>query len=196
MLPVIQKKHFFRFIMDSLPNSALSIISSAECPYFFLSTCFLNPFASAIAIVMAFAVYRVRSDLINKQRNVSLINFVLVSLICSVIYYLNSIFMTNSLLIPWDFSALDYQFADIGDFIATFIWSIGKIAFYCALCLHLIHQLNDGMESQVFCIFFCFFFRILCFYFFFRWKRTLISAKSPTQQSTDCGWRCTVCHLQ
>ena len=133
--------------MDSIPDSDLSIISSAECPYFFLSVCFLNPYASAIATVMAFAVYRVRNDFINKQRNASDINFVFVSLVCSVIFYLNSIFMVNSLLIPWDFSALNYHLADIGDFLSFFSWTIGKSCFYCALCLHLSNQLGNEMET-------------------------------------------------
>ena len=138
--------------MDSIPNSELTIISTAECPYFFLSTCFLNPYTSAIATVMAFSVYRVRNDLINKQRNVSVINFVLVSLVCSVIYYLNSIFLANSLLIPWDFSSLDYYLADISDLIAFFVWAIGKVSFYCALCKYVSNLLSNAMKTQVYSI--------------------------------------------
>ena len=124
--------------MDAVPDEQLTIITNAECPFFFLATCFLNPYASAIAIVMAFAVYRQMNN--QQQTNQLATKFMMISILCSIIFYLNSIFLTNTLLIPWDFSALNFELSEISDGISCFSWISGKICFYWALCIQISQQ--------------------------------------------------------
>lgn len=120
-----------------------TLITGVEQRSVILSFAVLSPIFCTLAILMFFVLL---SNLQNLEQQSIISNIendskpalfcAAVSLAFSLIYYSCFILLVNNFIIPWEFTMLDFHFADISSAIMNLTWVLGKMFFYAGFTFH------------------------------------------------------------